>query len=389
MEIASVKTYIAGNPPPRRGCYPNFVFCKLMTDDGIEGWGECPAPYNREYALTKAIEEYGERFVLERDPFNIEAIWESLYKGEGGFIFQHPGSFHGQVVGSIEMACWDIIGKALKQPIYRLLGGVKNRQVRAYSYLVGWRRGDNPEKAGVAAANMVEQGITLFKFDPIPMRFRPRAVTLKELRYTDTALRSMRDAVGDDCDIAMGTHGQLNTHSAIRFAKILEKYDCLWFEEPVPLENVDEMARVAQHTTVPIATGERLHTKWEFRPLLEEQAAQILQISVGQNGILESKKIAVMAEAYNAQIAPWMYCGPVNCAANIQLDVCSPNFLAQEFNRLFITMTGEEAMDNIYSDFLEETFTIKDGYIIPSRKPGLGIGRVKEEFLNPPQKSRL
>jgi L-alanine-DL-glutamate epimerase-like enolase superfamily enzyme len=164
----------------------------------------------------------------------------------------------------------------------------------------------------------------------------------------------------------------LNTQSAIRFGKVLEKYDCLWFEEPVPLENVDEMARVARHINVPIAQGERLHTKWDFRLLLEKHAAQILQIMVGQNGILESKKIAGMAEAYNAQIAPWMACGPVNAAANIQLDVTCPNFLAQE---------GIGTMGGVYAEILEEPIRIEKGYIIPSTKPGLGIGRVKEELL--------
>ena len=242
-----------------------------------------------------------------------------------------------------------------------------------------WEVGDSPEKAGAAAAEVVEKGFTLFKFDPIPggspynpdVRY-PRDVSLKELRYTDRILKHMREAIGEDCDIAMGTHGQLNTHSAIRYAKILEKYDCLWFEEPVPLENVDEMARLAQHITVPIAQGERLSTKWDFRLVLEKQATQILQIMVGQNGILESKKIAGMAEAYNAQIAPWMACGPVNAAANIQLDVTCPNFLAQE---------GIGTMTGIYAEILEEPIRIKKGFVIPSTKPGLGIGRVKEELL--------
>ncbi|MCJ7608771.1 mandelate racemase/muconate lactonizing enzyme family protein, partial [Candidatus Bathyarchaeota archaeon] len=216
------------------------------------------------------------------------------------------------------MACWDIVGKALNQPIYRLLGGVKNELLRAYTYIYDWRAGDPPEKAGPMALKLVEQGFTLFKFDPIPGKSfyssaqAPREISLKELRYTDAVLKSMRDSVGDECDIAMGTHGQLTTHSALRYAKILEKYDCLWFEEPVPLENVDEMARVARSTSVPISQGERLSMKHDFRILLEKQAAQILQIMVGQCGLLESKKIAGMAEAYNAQIAPWMHCGPVN-----------------------------------------------------------------------------
>jgi galactonate dehydratase len=346
----------------------------------------------REHTHAQALREYGQRFMIGQDPFNIEAIWEALYKTAGSYSdtgrsahshhFQHPGVFHGQVVGALEMACWDIVGKALHQPIYRLLGGVKNQKLRAYTYLhnvAEWHVGDPPEKAGAAAAEVVEQGFTLFKFDPIPggspynpsVRY-PRDVSLKELRYTDMVLKHMRDAIGEDCDIAMGTHGQLNTHSAIRYAKILEKYDCLWFEEPVPLENVDEMARLARHTTIPIAQGERLSTKWDFRLVLEKQAAQILQIMVGQNGILESKKIAGMAEAYNAQVAPWMACGPVNAAANIQLDVTCPNFLAQE---------GIGTMTGIYAEILEEPIRIEKGFVRPSTKPGLGIGRVKEELL--------
>jgi galactonate dehydratase len=387
MEIINVQSYIMGVPHRR-----NWVFCKVETTDGLEGWGECPAPWLREHTHAQALREYGQRFMIGQDPFNIEAIWEALYKTAGSYSdtgrsahshhFQHPGVFHGQVVGALEMACWDIVGKALHQPIYRLLGGVKNQKLRAYTYLhnvAEWHVGDPPEKAGAAAAEVVEQGFTLFKFDPIPggspynpsVRY-PRDVSLKELRYTDMVLKHMRDAIGEDCDIAMGTHGQLNTHSAIRYAKILEKYDCLWFEEPVPLENVDEMARLARHTTIPIAQGERLSTKWDFRLVLEKQAAQILQIMVGQNGILESKKIAGMAEAYNAQVAPWMACGPVNAAANIQLDVTCPNFLAQE---------GIGTMTGIYAEILEEPIRIEKGFVRPSTKPGLGIGRVKEELL--------
>jgi galactonate dehydratase len=384
VKVVDVKTYIVGNPPPHRGGL-NWVFCKLVTDEGIMGWGECPAPWLREHAHAQAIRELSRTLVIGQDPFNVEAIWECLYKGvstTGAYWshhLQHPGTFHGQVVGAIELACWDIIGKALQQPVYRLLGGVKNEKLRAYTYIYGWQAGDPPEQAGPAAVAVVEQGFTLYKFDPIPGRSfytrgqNPREISLKELRYTDAVLRHMRDAVGDECDIAMGTHGQLNTHSALKLARILEKYDCLWFEEPVPMENVDEMARVAQHTSVPIAQGERCSTKWDFRLLLEKQAAQILQIMVGQTGLLESKKIAGMAEAYNAQVAPWMHCGPVNCAANIQLDVTCPNFLAQE---VIETMGGLEAA------VLEEPIRVEQGYILPSTKPGLGIGRVKEEVLD-------
>jgi len=375
MRIVDVKTYIVGNPPPHRGGL-NWVFLKLVTDGGIEGWGECNAAFMREHTLVQLIQELSERFVIGQDPFDIETIWEGLYKStraQTAHFFQHPGTLTGQVIAAYEMACWDIVGKALNQPIYRLLGGKRNEKLRAYTYLYDWAAGDPPEQAGPAARKLVEQGFTLFKLDPLPpISPQPREISLKELRYADAVFKSLRDGVGDECDIGCGTHGQFTTHSAIRLAKILEKYDVLWFEEPVPPENIDEMARLARHTSVPIATGERLSTKWDYRLLLEKQAAQIIQVNVGLSGILESKKIAGMAEAYYAQIAPWMHCGPVAAAANIQLDVTTPNFLVQE---------GIETMGGFEAEIVEEPIRIEKGYIIPSAKPGLGIGRVKEELL--------
>jgi 2-dehydro-3-deoxyphosphogalactonate aldolase len=385
LKIVDVNSYIVGNPPPHRGGL-NWVFLKLVTDDGLEGWGECPAPWYREHTCVQLIQELGKRFVVGQDPFDIERIWETLYKTRSPYVchhFQHPEILTGQVIGAFEVACWDIVGKALNQPIYRLIGGKRNDKLRAYTYLYDWAPGDPPELAGQAAMRLVEQGFTLFKLDPLPPYSpQPREISLKELRYADAVLRSLREAVGDRCDIAMGTHGQFTTHSAIRLSKVLEKYDVLWFEEPVPAENVDEMARVARHSSVPIATGERLSTKWDFRRLLEKQAAQIIQLVVGVNGLMESKKIAGMAEAYYVQVAPWMHCGPVNAAANIQLDVATPNFLAQE---VIETMGGLEA------EILEEPIRVENGFIIPSEKPGLGIGRVREELLSkyPYQHERL
>ena len=161
----------------------------------------------------------------------------------------------------------------------------------------------------------------------------PQDYPLKMIRHVAKIFQCIRDAVGDDLEIGIGTHGQFSTAGAIRVARILEEFDPFWFEEPVPPENIDEMARVAAHTSIPIATGERLVTKFEFAELLRKQAAQIIQLDVGQcGGILESKKIAAIAEAHYAMIAPHMYCGPVAAAAAVQLDTCSPNFLIQEYN---------------------------------------------------------
>ncbi len=176
---------------------------------------------------------------------------------------------------------------------------------------------------------------------------------------------SVREAVGNKVELLIGTHGQTNTSSAIRLAKRLEKYDPLWFEEPVPPENVDEMARVARSTSVPIATGERLSTMYEFAALVEKQAASILQMSIGRSGgILMAKKIAAMAEVHYAQIAPHLYCGPIEQAANIHIGISTPNFLIQE---------TIERMDGFHAEIVTDPIQWEDGYIFPSDKPGLGV----------------
>ncbi|MHA2394750.1 MAG: mandelate racemase/muconate lactonizing enzyme family protein [Promethearchaeota archaeon] len=235
------------------------------------------------------------------------------------------------------------------------------------------------EKAGQIAADMLEQGYTAFKFDPFtPLFPGPRDFPLKTINRVAEICRCIRDAVGDEVEIGLGTHGQFTTYSAIRVAKMLEKYNLFWFEEPVPPENVDEMARVASHTSIPIAAGERLITKYEFAEVLKKQAAQILQLDVGHcGGIMESKKIAGMAEAHYAVIAPHMYCGPVAAAAAIQLDTCSPNFLIQEFNT-----TG------LHAEILKKPILFKNGYIIPPTEPGLGVELNEDVIAEHPYKPK-
>ncbi len=383
MKIIEVETFIVGNPSDKRGIHRgglNWIFLKLNTDEDIHGWGECNAmPIYRENSIVKLIEEMGKHFVIDKiDPFNIEKLWSNLYGGH--IFFRHPGIIGTQIAAAYEMACWDIIGKYLAQPVYNLIGGKYWDKLRSYTYLYEWRAGDPPEEAGPAALNLVKKGFTAVKLDPIPPYVpQPRDISLEEMDYAEAVIKSIREEVGSRCDILIGTHGQLNTHSAIRFAKKLEKYDPLWFEEPVPPENVDEMARVAGATSIPIATGERLATKWDYCRLLQKQAAQIIQINIGLNGILESKKISGMAEAHYAQIAPWMFCGPVAGAANIQLDATCPNFLIQE---------GIEDWSGFHSEILNESIKWEEGYITPPRSPGLGV-EVDEDTImkhpyNPP-----
>ena len=370
MKIADIKTYVVGNPPPHHGG-SNWVFLKLITDDGIEGFGEAYAVPFHPHTVVKMIEDVGQRYVIDSDPFKTERLWRIIYSS--GYT-QHPDLTLTAVLSGIEMACWDIVGKALNQPVYNLLGGQVHEKLRSYTYIYPdpedtERRTvfNDPERAPKRAAEYVKQGFTAVKFDPVmPMSaFDPRQLSLEVLDNGELVVKNVREAVGNKCDLLIGTHGQMTTSSAIRFARRIEQFDPLWFEEPVPPENVDEMARVARSTGIPIASGERLATKYEFRELLEKQAASILQMALGRvGGILEAKKIAGMAEAYYAQIAPHLYCGPIEAAANIQIDTCSPNFLIQE---------SIENFTGFHAEILKEPIQWQDGYIIPPTKPGLGV----------------
>jgi len=373
MKITDLKTYVVGNPPPHHGGR-NWVFLKITTDDGIPGFGEAYGVPFDPNAVARLIEDMGERYVIGADPFKTERLWRILY---GSGFGQHPDLVKMGVISAFEMACWDIVGKAVNQPIYNLLGGQYHEKLRSYTYLYpapGESSQSNlivhcdPERAAQRAADYVKQGFTAVKFDPIldlMSPFDPRELSLTALDTAEAVTRSVREAVGSKCDLLIGTHGQTTTHSAIRLARRLEKYDPLWFEEPVPPENVDEMARVARFTSIPIATGERLSTVYEFTALLEKQAAAILQMALGRvGGIMEAKTIAGMAEAHYAQIAPHLFCGPIEGAANIQIDTCSPNFLIQE---------GIETWSGFHAEILKEPIKWEDGYIIPPTRPGLGV----------------
>ena len=369
MKIVDVQTFLVGNVPPYQGgrCW---MFVKLVTDEGIEGFGEwSTGQVGREASQMKLIDDLAQQFVIGADPFKIESLWEKIYAADHDY--RHPGLSSTPALSAIETACWDIVGKALNQPVYNLLGGRHNEKLRAYAYMPTDGIWERPERAGEIAADLLEKGNTAMKFDPFPpIAPGPRDIPLKTIKYVAKMFECIRDAVGDEVEIGIGTHGQLTTSSAIRIANILEEYNPFWFEEPVPPENIDEMARVAAHTTIPIATGERLLTKYEFFALLKKQAAQIIQLDVGHcGGILESKKIAGMAEACYASIAPHMYCGPVAAAAAIQLATCSPNFLIVEFN-----------VTSLHTDLFKTPIRFEDGHIIPPTGPGLGV-ELNEEVV--------
>ena len=368
MKITDYKTFVVGNPPPHfGGVY--WVFVKLTTDSGVEGVGEVYSVPFHPHTVARMIEDLCERRVVGADPFKIERLWRNVYGS--GYTMRPDTSVMG-ILSGIETACWDIIGKELDKPVYELLGGRVHDRLRSYSYLYPAEGEDDsvysdPDLAATRAAEYVAMGFTAVKFDPVGpfSAFDPRQLSLEALEHSEHFVKTIREAVGGTCDLLFGTHGQMTTSGAIRLARRLEPFDPLWFEEPVPPENVDEMARVARQTSIPIATGERLATKYEFAAVLAKQAASILQMALGRvGGILEAKKIAGMAEAHYAQIAPHLYCGPIEGAANVQIGACSPNFLIQECIQTW---------GGFHAEILKEPMCWEDGYIIPSEKPGIGV----------------
>lgn len=370
MKIRDVAAYVVGNPPPHYGG-AFFVFVKLTADNGIHGFGEAyGVPFDPQVTV-RMIEDVAERHFIGADPFRIEHLWRAVY-GRG--YTQHPDLSLMGVLSSLEMACWDIAGKALDKPVYQLLGGQVHEKLRSYTYLYphpdtpeDWAVNVDPDVAPERAAYYADLGFTAVKFDPVgPYTvYDPRQLSLETLDRVERYVANVREAVGSRCDLLFGSHGQMTPAAAIRLARRLERFDPLWLEEPTPPENAAAMARVAKATSIPVATGERLATKYEFARLLRADAASILQMNLGRvGGLLEAKKIAGMAEAFYAQIAPHLYCGPIVGAANIQLATCSPNFLILE---------GIGTWDGFGADLLKEPIRWEDGYVIPPTAPGLGV----------------
>ncbi len=375
MKLTDIKTFVVGNPPPGYGGR-YFVFVKLSTDGNVHGVGEAYCVPFHPQLVARLIVDVFERYVLGEDPHDIERIWRRVYSA--GYT-QHPDLTLMGVLSALEMACWDIIGKEAGQPVYKLLGGRVHERLRSYTYIYA-RPGDtvdvyqDPQLSAERAAEYVAQGFTALKFDPAGpyTAFDGRQLSLTQLELCERFMRELRAAVGTSADLLFGTHGQMTAAGAIRLAQRLEPYDPLWFEEPVPPDAPEEMALVARATSIPIAAGERLTTKYDFARVLRANAAAILQMNLGRvGGLLEAKKIAAMAEVQHVQIAPHLYCGPVVGAANIQLATCSPNFLILE---------GIERWQGIHADLLLKPIRWEDGYVIPPSEPGLGV-ELNEAFI--------
>ncbi|MCB1368933.1 MAG: mandelate racemase/muconate lactonizing enzyme family protein [Rhodobacteraceae bacterium] len=369
MKLRDLEIFVVAPPPPGWGGR-YWIFVRLTTDNGISGMGEVYAASVGPDAMRAVIGDVFSRHMEGENPENIELMFRRAYSA--GFTQRPDLSVMGAFSG-LEMACWDILGKAHERPVYALLGGLMNARIRAYTYLYPLPHHDidafwnSPDMAAESALAMVDLGFTAVKFDPAgPYTIRGgHQPAMRDISRSVAFCRAIREAVGDRADLLFGTHGQFTTSGAIRLGKAIEPYQPLWFEEPVPPDNLAEFAEVARHVHIPIATGERMTTKAEFGALLRTGGAAILQPALGRSGgILETKKIAGMAEAFNAQIAPHLYAGPVEWAANIQLAANIPNLLMVE-----TIGTGGD----FHLPLIKHTIRVEDGHIRAPTAPGLGI----------------
>ena len=382
MLLKDLEIFVVGTPPPGWGGR-YWIFVKVTTDNGIVGYGEVYASSIGPDAMRSVIEDVFNRHMMGENPENIELMFRRAYSS--GFT-QRPdltvmGAFSG-----LEIACWDILGKSHERPVYALLGGLMNERIRSYTYLYPLPHHNindfwlSPEMAAESAVEMVKLGFTALKFDPAgPYTIRGgHHPSMYDIEKSVEFCRSIRDAVGTKADLLFGTHGQFNTAGAIRLGRRLEAFDPLWFEEPIPPDNLLEFENVAKQVRIPIATGERMTTKAEFSTVLKTGGAAILQPALGRSGgILETKKIAAIGEAYNAQIAPHLYAGPVEWAANIQLAANIPNLLLVE-----TILTGGE----FHLKLIKNSIKWEDGFINAPSTPGLGIEFDEKIALSHPYK---
>ncbi|MDD9921279.1 MAG: mandelate racemase/muconate lactonizing enzyme family protein [Boseongicola sp.] len=373
MKLADLDVIVTAPPAPGWGGR-YWILVKVTTDTGITGWGECYASAVGPDAMTAVIHDVFERHMAGENPENIEVMFRRVYSS--GFTQRPDPTVIGAFSG-LEIACWDILGKHRERPVWALLGGRMNDRIRAYTYLYPMPNHPMPKFWGSAdmaaetAVAMVEKGYTAIKFDPAgPYTIRGgHQPSMSDIETSVQFCKSIREAVGSRADLLFGTHGQFSTGGAIRMAQALEPYMPLWFEEPVPPDNIEAMATVARSTKIPVATGERLTTKAEFGAVLAAGAANILQPALGRSGgIWETKKIAALAEAHNAQMAPHLYAGPVEWAANLHFAVSIPNILI-----------AETIETPFHSALIKNSITVENGFVSAPEAPGLGID-VDEEL---------
>ena len=352
MKITDVKTLVMGTS------WRNLTFVKVETDEGLTGISEVRMN-NRTDALIAYIDGAKKRHVIGSDPFNTEDLYQRLFRDDYG----RAGEIVATGISVIEIACWDIIGKALNQPVYRLLGGACRDKIKAYAN--GWYRVErSTEEFHAAAKRVLEKGYRALKFDPFGAGYYE--LSYEEKLKSVGLVEAVRDAVGPDVEILVEMHGRFSPYTAIEIAGELEKFQPSWVEEPVPPDNIAALAKATDKINLPVATGERLHNKYEYRELINLQAADILQPDITQTGgFLETKKIAAMGDMCYMTVAPHNVGGPVSTATALHFAACTTNFKIQEHFNDFSEAWVKEAATGCPE--------VIDGYFSLPNGPGLGM----------------
>ncbi len=352
MKIVDVKTYVVST------AWRNLTYVRVLTDDGLEGVGEARM-INHTDALLGYLAEAVPNHVIGSDPRRIEDLVRRMYLNDYG----RPGEIVMSGIAVLEMACWDIFGKSVGLPVYQLLGGAVRDKIKAYAN--GWYTVERtPEEFHAAAKRAVARGYQALKFDPFGAGFYE--MERAEKRKVVGLVEAVRDAIGPDAEIMIEMHGRFNPATAIEMSRELERFTPSWVEEPVPPENLAALKKAAEKITIPVATGERIHSRYEFRELLELQAADIIQPDITHiGGIMETKKIAAWADAYYVLVAPHNVGGAVATAAALHFAASTPNFKIQEH----------------FNDFAEDWVKalapgnpeVIDGHFGLPQGPGLGV----------------
>lgn len=357
MKITKLTTYIV---PPR------WLFVKVETDEGISGWGE-PIVEGRALTVEAAVHELSD-YLIGKDPFLIEDHWNVMYRGG----FYRGGAVHMSAIAGIDQALWDIKGKALNVPVHQLLGGQCRDRIKVYS----WIGGDRPSDVARNAREMVERGFTALKLNGA-----------EELQIVDSyakidaiveTIGTVRDAVGPHIGIGADFHGRVHRPMAKVLAKALDPFRLMFIEEPVLSENYEALKEIASHTSTPIALGERLYSRWDFKNILSGGYVDIIQPDLSHaGGITECRKIAAMAEAYDIALAPHCPLGPIALAACLQIDAVSYNAFIQEQSLNIHYNQDNDILDYITN---REVFDYKDGFVSIPQGPGLGV-EVDEAYV--------
>lgn len=345
---------------------PRWLFLKISTDNGYEGWGE-PVVEGRADTVKAAVMEMSS-YLLGKDPRRIEDLWQVLYRGG----FYRGGAVLTSALSGIEQALWDIKGKYYNMPIYEMLGGACREKIQVYS----WIGGERPDEVASLALDKKNQGFLAIKMN-----------ATGELNYIDDyskvkgvveRVAAIRECCGEDFGIAVDFHGRVHKAMAKRLVKELDPYHLMFLEEPVLCEHYEAFREIASYTATPIATGERLYTRWDYKKIFEQGIVDIIQPDVSHaGGILECKKIAAMAEAYDIAVAPHCPLGPIALAACIQLDACTPNAIIQEQSLGIHYNKGNDLLDFLKN---KDVFSYQDGYVEIPKQAGLGI-EVDEEVV--------